>query len=62
MFDFFKYRKQYRNWQMEHDANAPKAGDLAPDFTLSDAGTQNPVMLSSSQNEKPVALVFGSFT
>ena len=43
MFSFFKYRKQYKDWQMEHDANAPKVGDIAPDFSLSDANGQNPI-------------------
>ena len=62
MFDFFKYRKQYRNWQMEHDANAPKQGDMAPDFTLSDANGENPVSLSDFRDKRPVALIFGSFT
>jgi peroxiredoxin len=62
MFGFFKYRKQYKKWQMEHDADAPKAGDLAPDFTLYDTSGQNPVTLYSFQNIKPVVLVFGSFT
>jgi hypothetical protein len=62
MFSFFKYRKQYKNWQTEHDANAPKVDDIAPDFTLSDANGQNPITLSDFRGEKPVALIFGSFT
>ena len=66
MLDFvlktIHYRKQFDAWQTRYDAQAPKAGDPAPDFTLSDAKGANHVQLSSFQGEKPVALVFGSFT
>jgi peroxiredoxin len=44
------------------DAKAPRAGDLAPDFTLTDSGGTETVSLSDFRGEKPVALVFGSFT
>jgi hypothetical protein len=49
-------------WQEEHDARAPKRGDEAPDFELRDAAGEKPVRLSSLLGDKPVALVFGSFT
>jgi len=62
MSGFFKYRRQYRNWQLEHDAHAPKVGDMAPDFTLSGVNGANPVTLSDFRDKKPVALIFGSFT
>jgi hypothetical protein len=62
VFDFLKYRKQYRNWQLEYDASAPKQGGVAPDFELADVNGQNPVRLSAFAGQKPVALVFGSFT
>ena len=66
MIDFVRntlhYRKEFEAWQTRYDTKAPKAGDLAPDFTLSDAAGVNSVQLSSFQGEKPVALVFGSFT
>ena len=39
-----------------------QAGDVAPDFTLSDPQGKNEVTLSSFRGEKPVVLIFGSFT
>ena len=44
------------------DAKAPRAGVLAPDFTLYDIQGKDPVTLSDFRGKKPVALVFGSFT
>ena len=49
-------------WQKKYDAQAPRVGDLAPDFELRDAQGQNPIRLSDFRKEKPVVLVFGSFT
>ena len=43
-------------------AVAPRAGDLAPDFELTDPDGTNPVRLSDFRGHKPVAIVFGSFT
>ena len=37
-------------------------GDLAPDFTLSTADHQSHVTLSSHRRQRPVVLVFGSYT
>lgn len=51
-----------RAWQKKFDARAPKVGDLAPDFQLSDINGENPVRLSDFKGRKPVALMFGSFT
>ena len=56
------FRKRLMPAQKQLDANAPRAGDMAPDFTLYDVDGQNPVTLSSFRGKKPVALVFGSFT
>jgi hypothetical protein len=44
------------------DKSAPKPGDMAPDFTLSDATGENPVTLSQYRGERPVVLFFGSYT
>ena len=49
-------------WQKKYDPRAPKRGDLAPDFELRDIEGKNPVRLSDFKGQKPVALVFGSFT
>ncbi|MBI2980550.1 MAG: redoxin domain-containing protein [Chloroflexi bacterium] len=57
-----KYRKRNRAWQKKHDALAPKVGDVAPDFKLCDANGENPVRLSSFRDQKPVVLIFGSYT
>jgi hypothetical protein len=55
-------RKEYRAWQEKYDALAPKTGDVAPDFELRDVEGQHPVRLSDLYGEKPVVLIFGSFT
>lgn len=57
-----KNRSEARSWQAKYDARAPKAGEEAPDFELRDTEGDNPVRLSAFKGEKPVALVFGSFT
>jgi peroxiredoxin len=56
------YRKKETAWQKKYNALAPKAGDPAPDFELRDVSGQHVVRLSDFQGQKPVALVFGSFT
>jgi peroxiredoxin len=56
------FRRSLMSAQKALDAKAPRAGDLAPDFTLTDSGGTETVSLSDFRGEKPVALVFGSFT
>jgi len=62
MVDTFKSREAAQAWQKRQDTAAPKAGDLAPDFELCDISGQHPVQLSRLSAERPVALIFGSFT
>ena len=62
MTSTIKNRQIATSWQKRYDAKAPKTGDLAPDFELSDLEGANPVRLSDFRDSKPVALVFGSFT
>ncbi len=62
MASFLSYREQYTAWQKKYDAQAPKVGDIAPDFELRDVNGENPVRLSDFRGVKPVALLFGSFT
>jgi hypothetical protein len=57
-----RYRKKLMPQQKALDRLAPRAGDLAPDFTLSDVSGTRSVTLSDFRGKKPVALVFGSFT
>ncbi len=58
----FKNRKLTKIWLEKYDARAPKSGDLAPDFELRDVNGDNPVHLYDLIGEKPVGLIFGSFT
>lgn len=66
LIDEFKFsidhRKRLRPVQKEMDAQAPREGDIAPDFTLYDIKGQDAVTLSEFRGKKPVALVFGSYT
>ncbi len=49
-------------WQKAFGPAAPKKGDAAIDFELSDVRGKNPIRLSQFIGQRPVALVFGSFT
>jgi len=57
-----KNRTEATAWQRKYDLHAPKVGDMAPDFKLSDSRGENPLRLSDLRGQQPVALVFGSFT
>ena len=65
-FSFIKnslrYQREINEWQAEYDAQAPKAGDRAPDFELADISGKHTIKLSNFQANKPVVLIFGSFT
>ena len=39
-----------------------KVGDMAPDFTLRKSKSEETITLSKLRGERPVALVFGSYT
>jgi peroxiredoxin len=58
----FSYRDKVMKRQLALNKLAPKAGDLAPDFTLTDISGTESVTLSDFRGKKPVALIFGSFT
>ena len=55
-------RESARIWQQQYESKAPQAGDMAPDFELSDSDGLHSIRLSSFRGHKPVALIFGSFT
>jgi peroxiredoxin len=57
-----KSMRDAKAWQKRYEALAPKVGDMAPDFELGDVNGENLVRLADFQGEKPVVLVFGSFT
>lgn len=62
MLKTIRSMKDHREWQQKYDTNAPKEGDLAPDFELYDTHNEQSVRLSDFRGEKPVALIFGSYT
>ncbi len=57
-----EWRVHELDWQLENDVDAPKVGDLAPDFELQDPGGETAVRLSDFRDQRPVVLVFGSYT
>ncbi len=57
-----KSRMDARRWQKHYDAQAPRTGDPAPDFELTDVPGETAIRLSQIVGEKPIALIFGSFT
>ncbi|MBI2954138.1 MAG: hypothetical protein HYY30_07480 [Chloroflexi bacterium] len=62
MPSIIQHWKKSKAWQRQHDALAPKPGDVAPAFELRDVNGENPIRLSDFRGQKPVALIFGSFT
>ena len=57
-----QFRNKVSKRQKIQDRQAPKAGDMAPDFTLFDVTGTESVTLTDFRGKKPVALVFGSYT
>jgi hypothetical protein len=57
-----KSHKQTKIWLEKYNAQAPRPGDPAPDFELRDVHGDYPVRLSNLIGDRPVALIFGSFT
>ena len=55
-------REEAIAWQKAMESSAPKVGETAPDFTLSDVQGTNQITLSALRGQRPVALIFGSFT
>ena len=55
-------RKEATAWQKKYDDLSPKVGDSAPDFQLIDTSGKQVIQLSTFRGQKPVALIFGSFT
>lgn len=62
MLDMIRLGRKTKAWQEELDALAPKVGDIAPDFKLYDVSGEKAVRLSDFRGQKPVALIFGSYT
>ena len=62
MFETIKEIRKIKRIQQEAEKNVPRVGNMAPDFELWDADVTRAVRLSDFRGQKPVALVFGSFT
>ena len=62
MLKKIKSGKRTQIWFEKYDQRAPKAGDPAPDFELRDVTGENAVKLSDLFGDRPVAIIFGSFT
>ena len=58
----FQNKDEVNRWHDQYGPLAPRAGDAAPDFELQDARAERSVQLSDFRDDRPVALVFGSFT
>ncbi|MFT5444149.1 MAG: hypothetical protein ACI8W3_003201 [Myxococcota bacterium] len=57
-----EWRTHELDWQLANDLQAPKVGELAPDFELQDPAGATAVRLSDFRGKRPVALIFGSYT
>ncbi len=55
-------KAMYWSYAMGRGEGALEVGDLAPDFELQRRGSPNMVRLSAFRGDRPVALVFGSYT
>ena len=50
-------------WQRRHGKTAPRPGELAPDFELQSIDDdRHSVRLSRFRGQRPVVLIFGSFS
>lgn len=54
--------KEVSGWQKENNPNVPRPGEMAPDFELTDVHGRKTIRLSDFQGNRPVVLLFGSFT
>lgn len=54
--------KEVHGWQKKNNPNVPKKGEMAPDIELTDVSGTRTVRLSDFRGERPVVLLFGSFT
>ena len=55
-------RAETMQFILDRETKAPAVGDAAPDFELPLLGDKGRVRLSSFRGDKPVALIFGSYT
>ena len=62
MREMQRRRLQQGGNRPERQPDTLQEGDMAPDFTLKSPDGKREVTLSDYRGEKPVALVFGSYT
>jgi len=55
-------RATFMRFLSERETHAPAVGTTAPDFELPKLGSVERVRLSAFREQKPVALIFGSYT
>jgi hypothetical protein len=55
-------RQGQRQGMMEMEPGALRVGDVAPTFTLKSLDGESETALASFRGEKPVVLLFGSYT
>ena len=55
-------KTEVQGWQKTNNPNVPQVGELAPDFELTDVHGEETVRLSDFRGNRPVVLLFGSFT
>jgi len=63
--DSLPQEKQLPNWATTKALmmrNPPKVGDMAPDFSLKARDGDTTTKLSQFRNDRPVVLIFGSWT
>jgi hypothetical protein len=54
--------RQAMEAMVARDDMGPNVGEIPPDFNLKRMGSDERVQLSSFKDERPVALIFGSYT
>jgi hypothetical protein len=57
-----QWRVHELDWQLSNDVEAPKVGELAPDFELQSPEGEAVFRLADFRGKRPVALIFGSYT
>ena len=62
MSDTIRNWRESIKWHRRYDREAPKRGELAAEFELWDVSREILFRLSDFRGNKPVALIFGSFT
>ena len=54
--------RQAMEAMVARDEMGPNVGDVPPDFNLRRVGSEDRVRLSGFKDQRPVALIFGSYT